>query len=195
MSCCDVLQGQTHYAHVLAHFHTDEEVTLSLEMTQEQIDAKNEKVRPLLQQHMNTCTTACCVSAMLLQCCQLKQVRCWQEALRPCHAVLSVDNPSMSCHSMRFPAELSRPSGKGFGEALQAFSFMHLPSRFACFTSVQHKGKLAAELSGPSGEVFAKALRGLSGARLTRPGQFHSADDTPAVRCSYKVGRLKRSAC
>ena len=51
----------------------------------------------------------------------------------------------------------------------------------------QHKGKLAAELSGPSGEVFAKALRGLSGARLTRPGQFCSADDAPAVRCSYKV--------
>jgi hypothetical protein len=35
--------------------------------------------------------------------------------------------------------------------------------------------------------VFAKALRGLSGARLTRPGQFRSADAAPAVRCSYKV--------
>lgn len=39
-------QGQTHYAHVLAHFHSDEEMTLTLDLTQEQIDAKNEKVRP-----------------------------------------------------------------------------------------------------------------------------------------------------
>ena len=59
----------------------------------------------------------------------------------------------------------------------------------------QHKGKLTAELSGPSGEVFAKALRGLSGARLTRPGQFRSADDTPAVRCSYKVRPPCSAAC
>ena len=40
-----IRKGQTHYAHVLAHFHTDEEVSLSLEMTPEQIDAKNEKVQ------------------------------------------------------------------------------------------------------------------------------------------------------
>lgn len=40
-----IRKGQTHYAHVLAHFHTDEEVSLSLEMTPEQIAAKNEKVQ------------------------------------------------------------------------------------------------------------------------------------------------------
>lgn len=53
--------------------------------------------------------------------------------------------------------------------------------------ALQHKGKLTDTLTGPGWEVFAKALRGLSGARLTRPGQFRSADDGHAVRCSYKA--------
>ena len=52
----------------------------------------------------------------------------------------------------------------------------------------QCKGKLTSTaISGPAYDVFAKVLRGLSGARLTRPGQFRSSDDSAAVRCSYKV--------
>jgi hypothetical protein len=50
-----IRKGQTHYAHVLAHFHTDEEVTLNLEMTQEQIDAKNEKVDQELCSSLTQC--------------------------------------------------------------------------------------------------------------------------------------------
>ena len=54
----------------------------------------------------------------------------------------------------------------------------------------QCKGKLnSTSMSGPAFDVFAKVLRGLSGARLTRPGQFKSSDDSSAVRCSYKVRR------
>lgn len=59
---------------------------------------------------------------------------------------------------------------------------------------MQCKGKLTSTaLSGPSYDVFAKVLRGLSGARLTRPGQFRSSDDSAAVRCSYKVDSHRRA--
>jgi len=49
-------------------------------------------------------------------------------------------------------------------------------------------GKLEASMAGPVCEVFARALRGLSGAKITRPGQFRNATkDGYAVRCSYKA--------
>ena len=37
-----VRKGQTHYSHVLAQFPTDEDVTVSLQLTAEQLAQKNE---------------------------------------------------------------------------------------------------------------------------------------------------------
>ena len=43
-------------------------------------------------------------------------------------------------------------------------------------------------ITGSLPDVFAKALRGLATAKLTKPGSFHTFDQTScAVRCSYKV--------
>lgn len=47
-----IRKGQTHYAHVLLHFPTDEEMTANLEMTPEQLTAKNEKNRGKLTEQM-----------------------------------------------------------------------------------------------------------------------------------------------
>eukprot|EP00891_Asterochloris_glomerata_P007691 jgi/Astpho2/7691/Aster-02572 len=49
-------------------------------------------------------------------------------------------------------------------------------------------GKLQTSMSGPAYDVFAKALRGLGAAKLTKPGNFRTADGHGlAVRCSYKA--------
>lgn len=54
---------------------------------------------------------------------------------------------------------------------------------------LQCGGKLQTSMSGPAYDVFAKALRGLGAAKLTKPGNFRTADGHGlAVRCSYKVG-------
>ncbi len=42
-------------------------------------------------------------------------------------------------------------------------------------------------MTGGAADVFARILRGLAGAKLTRPGNFRSQDNSMAVRCSYKV--------
>ena len=50
-------------------------------------------------------------------------------------------------------------------------------------------------MEGSASDCFARALRGLAGAKLTRPGNFRTADQAGhAVRCSYKV-RLNRLSC
>ena len=57
---------------------------------------------------------------------------------------------------------------------------------------LQCGGKLQTSISGPAYDVFAKALRGLGAAKLTKPGNFRTADGHGlAVRCSYKVGCSK----
>mmetsp|Transcript_19572 Transcript_19572/g.59204 ORF Transcript_19572/g.59204 Transcript_19572/m.59204 type:complete len:672 (+) Transcript_19572:109-2124(+) len=48
-----IRKGQTHYQHVLAHFPTDEEFTVNLAMTGEQLAAKNEKHRGKLHEEMS----------------------------------------------------------------------------------------------------------------------------------------------
>lgn len=43
-------------------------------------------------------------------------------------------------------------------------------------------------MSGSEPEVFARMLRGLAATKLTKPGNFRTADGAAyAVRCSYKV--------
>ena len=39
-----VRKGQTHYSHVLCQFATDEDVSVELQITPEQLAAKNEQV-------------------------------------------------------------------------------------------------------------------------------------------------------
>jgi len=51
----------------------------------------------------------------------------------------------------------------------------------------KHNGKLEAKMGGLSVDVFARILRGLSGAKVTKPGQFRSTTEQHAVRCSYKA--------
>ena len=41
-------KGQTHYSHVLCQFPTDDEVTVELQITPEQLAAKNDQVSPCL---------------------------------------------------------------------------------------------------------------------------------------------------
>ena len=61
---------------------------------------------------------------------------------------------------------------------------------------VQCGGKLQTSISGPAYDVFAKALRGLGAAKLTKPGNFRTADGHGlAVRCSYKVGGSNATQC
>ena len=61
---------------------------------------------------------------------------------------------------------------------------------------LQCGGKLQTSISGPAYDVFAKALRGLGAAKLTKPGNFKTADGHGlAVRCSYKVGDSNATGC
>ena len=48
-------------------------------------------------------------------------------------------------------------------------------------------GALQASYEGLTAEVFCKVLKGLSGAKVTRPGNYHSANQKKAVRCSLKA--------
>ena len=55
---------------------------------------------------------------------------------------------------------------------------------------LQCGGRLAMQMAGTTPEVFARLLRGLAATKLTKPGNFRTADGAAfAVRCSYKVGR------
>jgi hypothetical protein len=61
---------------------------------------------------------------------------------------------------------------------------------------LQHNGKLDKAMSGRTFEVFARIIRGLSGAKLTRPGNFeNAAKEGSAVRCTYKVGAGGQAGC
>jgi len=51
----------------------------------------------------------------------------------------------------------------------------------------KYDGKLVARYEGPSADVFCKVLKGLSGAKISRPGQYVSSTAKKAVRCSVKA--------
>jgi structure-specific recognition protein 1 len=51
----------------------------------------------------------------------------------------------------------------------------------------KYEGKLVARYEGPSADVFCKVLKGLSGAKISRPGQYVSSTAKKAVRCSVKA--------
>ena len=48
-------------------------------------------------------------------------------------------------------------------------------------------GKLEKEMTGPTYEVLSRVIKGLSGKKLTMPGNFVGHSGTPAITCSHKA--------
>ena len=53
---------------------------------------------------------------------------------------------------------------------------------------MQCGGKLQKHMEGPEPEVFARLLRALANTKLTKPGNFRTADGSAlALRCNFKA--------
>lgn len=172
---------QTYYAHLLCQFPTDDDTTVELDITEEVLAAKNEKVRASLTE------------AVAAHCVRPPPPHGWDGVgsglLVEVHSTLFT---SVSPYPQGTSRELTRACANAVGPcSFSAVVLNDVPLSFP----FQNGGKLSVEMSGPMHEVFAKVLRGLSGARITRPGHFkNAAGDGVSVRCSYKAddGQVRR---